>query len=239
MYAEGLMPVAEFGGSGSVAKAFIYAGGPVPVAFVAGGSIYHIVADHLGSPRLVVNAGGTVVKRIDYDSFGNVIADNNPGLFLCFGFAGGMADPDHALIRFGARDYQPSTGRWAAKDPILFGGGLNLYGYVGGDPVNWVDPDGKDLVFADIVVYADAFIHNLFHPDSPVKIVPKSYIEQVINAQECQKFQPDYVTDANLPGPPPEINPEGSDEIVIDGVSLEDIDIPEDLNYVFEVTGSQ
>jgi RHS repeat-associated protein len=53
-----------------------------------------------------------------------------------------MADSEHELIRFGSRDYQPSTGRWTAKDPILFGGGLNLYEYVQNDPVNGTDRHG-------------------------------------------------------------------------------------------------
>jgi uncharacterized protein RhaS with RHS repeats len=47
------------------------------------------------------------------------------------------------LTRFGARDYDAQTGRWTAKDPILFDGGdTNLFGYVLGDPVNLVDLDG-------------------------------------------------------------------------------------------------
>ena len=56
------------------------------------------------------------------------------------------------LIRFGARDYDPETGRWTAKDPILFAGGdTNLYGYVINDPVNWVDPEGKEGYWARVV----------------------------------------------------------------------------------------
>jgi RHS repeat-associated protein len=79
---------------------------------------------------------------MDYDSFGNILNDTNPDFGLPFGFAGGMADPEHELIRFGERDYQPSAGRWTAKDPILFLGGLNLYRYAGNDPVNRADRAG-------------------------------------------------------------------------------------------------
>jgi uncharacterized protein RhaS with RHS repeats len=48
------------------------------------------------------------------------------------------------LVRFGARDYDPFTGRWTAKDPIGFDGdGANLYGYVLADPVNLIDHYGN------------------------------------------------------------------------------------------------
>lgn len=49
----------------------------------------------------------------------------------------------NGLMRFDARDYDPHTGRWTAKDPIGFGGGdTNLYGYTWSDPVNFIDQDG-------------------------------------------------------------------------------------------------
>jgi uncharacterized protein RhaS with RHS repeats len=48
-----------------------------------------------------------------------------------------------ALSAFGYRDYMPEIGKWTAKDPIGFAGGdSNLFGYVGGDPVNFIDPLG-------------------------------------------------------------------------------------------------
>jgi uncharacterized protein RhaS with RHS repeats len=40
------------------------------------------------------------------------------------------------------RRYGPGTGRFTQQDPIGFAGGLNLYGYAGGDPVNFSDPFG-------------------------------------------------------------------------------------------------
>ena len=113
---------------------------------VQGGTTYRILSDHLGSVRLVVNtADGTVAQRIDYDEFGNITTDTNPG-FQPFGFAGGLYDANTGLTRFGARDYDPAVGRWTTKDPIRFGGGLNLYGYTANDPVNYVDPTGNAKV---------------------------------------------------------------------------------------------
>jgi hypothetical protein len=47
-------------------------------------------------------------------------------------------------VRFGARDYDPTVGRWTNKDPIRFDGGdTNIYAYVGNDSVNLTDPTGK------------------------------------------------------------------------------------------------
>ena len=61
-----------------------------------------------------------------------------------------MYDSATGLTRFGARDYDAETGRWTAKDPILFAGGdVSLYGYVAGDPVNGVDPSGLQASWGD------------------------------------------------------------------------------------------
>ena len=72
-----------------------------------------------------------------------------------FGFAGGLYDPDTKLTHFGYREYDAYTGKWTAKDPILFNGGdSNLYGYVLNDPVNLVDPEGKFGILGGIVAGA-------------------------------------------------------------------------------------
>jgi RHS repeat-associated protein len=98
---------------------------------------------------VIADSAGQVVKAIEYDAYGNVISDSSPGLTLPFGFAGGLKDSDTGMIRFGYRDYDPTTGRWTARDPIGFkGGDTNLYGYVLGDPINWIDPSGQVAVVA-------------------------------------------------------------------------------------------
>ncbi|MBI3963156.1 MAG: RHS repeat-associated core domain-containing protein [Deinococcus sp.] len=144
LYQDDLRPIAELDGSNTVVSRFVYASRDnVPDYLIKGSTTYRIIADHLGSPRLVIDVGtGQIVQRMDYDVFGNVTTDTNPG-FQPFGFAGGLYDRDTNLVRFGARDYDAETGRWTAKDPILFGGSqANLYAYVGNDPLNLIDPAG-------------------------------------------------------------------------------------------------
>lgn len=144
LYADSLALVAELDSQTNVISVFVYGSRPnVPDYMVRGGITYRIISDHLGSPRLVVQAEtGEVAQRMDYDEFGRVVLDTNPG-FQPFGFAGGLYDPDTGLVRLGARDYDAETGRWQAKDPLLFHGAqLNLYLYAAGDPVNLTDPTG-------------------------------------------------------------------------------------------------
>jgi RHS repeat-associated protein len=137
-----LTPVAELDGSGVLVSRFA-AGG-----VIKGSTSYRVVADHLGSPRLVVNTStGAIVQRMEHDEWGEVMTNTAAG-FTPFGFAVGMYDEDTGLVRFGARDYDPESGRWTANDPIRFGGGqANLFTYVMADPVNAVDPLGLDSLW--------------------------------------------------------------------------------------------
>lgn len=89
-------------------------------------------------------------RQIDYDTFGFVTSDTNSTLDVQFGFAGGLYDHETRLCLFGYRDYDTETGRWLAKDPIFFAGGdTNLYGYCVNDPVNFIDPEGLKLWYAN------------------------------------------------------------------------------------------
>jgi RHS repeat-associated protein len=144
LYPDQLRPAAKLDASGTVVQQYMYATGiNSPDAMIQDGTTYALIRDHIGSVRLVVDAdSGEIAQRMDYDEFGNVTLDTHPG-FQPFGFAGGLYDPDTALVHFNARDYNPLTGRWTHKDPIRFvGGDTNLYGYVFSDPVNLIDPEG-------------------------------------------------------------------------------------------------
>lgn len=146
LYQSQLRPIAEVNGSGTVVSRFVYAiGVNVPDYMIKGGVTYRIIKGHLGSPRLVVDvATNTVAQELEYDAFGSITKDTNPG-FQPFGFAGGLYDRDTKLVRFGVRDYDAEIGRWTAKDPIKFiAEDTNLYGYVLNDPVNNIDLIGLE-----------------------------------------------------------------------------------------------
>jgi RHS repeat-associated protein len=146
LYESDLRLVAELDGGNAVVSRFVYGTKVnVPEYMVKGGATYRIITDHLGSPRLVVNvATGAIAQRMDYDEFGRVLNDTNPG-FQPFGFAGGLYDQDTKLVRFGARDYDAASGRWTSKDPVgVAGPDTNLFAFVASDPVNYVDHDGKE-----------------------------------------------------------------------------------------------
>jgi RHS repeat-associated protein len=141
---DALNVVAQLDGSGNLVAQFVFGTKPnVPDYFTGAAGTFRILSDHLGSPRLVVDtSGGNIAEEIDYDEFGNVTNDTSPGL-TPFGFAGGLYDKDTGLVRFGARDYDASVGRWTAKDPMKFAGGMNLYGYVVNDPIDGLDSSGR------------------------------------------------------------------------------------------------
>ena len=139
---------------GAVLSRFVYGTQVnVPEYMERGGTRYQLLTDHLGSVRMVVDATtGVVQQRLDYDEYGRVTSNTNPG-FQPFGYAGGLQDNATGLVRFGARDYEASAGRFVAKDPLGFvSGDQNLYRYVTNDPLNLNDPQGKFIPIAGAAV---------------------------------------------------------------------------------------
>jgi RHS repeat-associated protein len=157
-----------------------------------GGSTYYLTYDQIGSLRVVADASGNVIKRIDYDSFGNIIVDTNPSLMVPFRFAGGLHDRDTGLVRFGYRDYDPDTGRWTAKDPIFFDGGdTDLYGYCLNNSINLVDPDGRFVATLTLLgyVYGPAIVTGV--------------VAAVYQLAPYSPFIWDFTQGFIFPGPPP------------------------------------
>ena len=139
-------------------------------ALQRGGVWYYVATDQVGTPKVVSDATGNIIKTLGYDSYGVLIADSNPGFDLPIGFAGGISDSVTGLVRFGARDYDPTIGRWTAKDPILFRGGqLNLYSYVRNNPIANTDPEGSRTKSEEIM---DSFLDVI---DNIIDTIDKTF----------------------------------------------------------------
>ncbi|MFN8586650.1 MAG: RHS repeat-associated core domain-containing protein [Candidatus Eisenbacteria bacterium] len=147
---EGISVVAELSDSATLAHRFVYGTRDhVPdLMWDADSAIAcRLVTDHLGSVRAVVRiTDGAIMQRTDYDAWGEVTAESNPAL-QSLGFAGGLRERTTELVRFGARDYDASVGRWTSKDPAGFdGGAVGLMEYVGSSPATYNDPSGLSVV---------------------------------------------------------------------------------------------
>jgi RHS repeat-associated protein len=101
--------------------------------------------DWIGSTRYLTNSTGmTAPTAYRFDAYGRLTAAAGPDV-TSSKFAGGHgyeSDAPGGLLQLGARLYDPAVGRFLNPDPIGFAGGLNLYGYCGGNPVGLVDPSG-------------------------------------------------------------------------------------------------
>jgi RHS repeat-associated protein len=109
----------------------------------ADGNAYWTLSDKQGTIRDVVDSSGAVKDSIQYDTFGNIIAQTDPSYAGRYAWTGREFDVETDLQYNHARYYDAATGRWMSQDPLGFDAGdSNLYRYVKNSPAIGTDPTG-------------------------------------------------------------------------------------------------
>ena len=144
-YAWGLDMSGTLQGAGGV-------GGLLLVTDHATGKDHYVDIDGQGNVRrLVDSSDGSLSAEYEYGPFGEPLrATGTMAGKNRFRFSTKFDDTETRLLYYGMRYYNPVTGRWISRDPIGEDGGLNLYGFVGNDPVNDADYIGMEAILKPI-----------------------------------------------------------------------------------------
>ncbi|MEV6967908.1 RHS repeat-associated core domain-containing protein [Hamadaea sp. NPDC051192] len=112
---------------------------------VGKGDIQWMAADHHGSGQWIVNGDTLTATVRRYDPFGNLRSSSATAWPDQRGFIGGIDNTDIALTTVGAREYDPTVGRFISADPVanyLNPQQLNGYAYASNSPLAKSDPSG-------------------------------------------------------------------------------------------------
>jgi RHS repeat-associated protein len=125
-----------------------YTWGPSGISSIReGGESYTLLSGARGEIIGATDSSGAIVSRTAYTAYGEIKETSGVNLPLTFSGRFGCYS-DSELTLCGQRWYAPKLTRWLSRDPIGYHGGVNLFGFVEQDPINYVDITGASPVDA-------------------------------------------------------------------------------------------
>jgi len=107
------------------------------------------IGDGQDSTRQLMNEAGVVTDSYFYDAFGNALNGGQGVTTNSFKYTGQQQD-SNGLYYLRARYYNAGTGRFLSQDPEMGHSddpiSMHRYLYTGADPINGVDPSGRDTL---------------------------------------------------------------------------------------------
>jgi RHS repeat-associated protein len=195
---DGILPIVELDNTGAVVSTNTFGSTGLLSRRTGSTSVFYAF-DSEGSVSQTTDSMGSALNSYLFNAFGQIVSGSQTDPFGYRGQFGYYTDNETGLQLMTHRYYEPSHGQFLTRDPLSYGGGVNLYSYVTNNPLNFVDPLGlaklvywgpdKDSRKGHVALLLDDGTYISYWPSCPFGGVDKQPLKH------CPSRDSDYEKD--------------------------------------------